>query len=506
MREIALMFKDWWNTFKEHILRMKKPFIVLFLIYIIGICSIIRANYNYIDDLGRTAWGYLIWDDFARYITQYLAILIHSDTAINDISPFPQILAAALNAISSLILIKVFTQRFSWWCVVAVIPLGLSPFYLECMAFKFDAPYMALSILGSVFPLLFVDAPLKLYFIVLSLGTIVMLMTYQASFAIFIISLLFLEAKRWNKGKCSKDGARFVMCSGMLQICIALIFKLFVVKEYYGYVSTDIGALYELPMIILYNIKEYIYTLWMSSSNSWKVMFLGVCIATIINYVISSRRNKIKAFMVITVLIVLCIIISYGAFIILKKPLFTPRAFCAFGVFVAIMGILSLSEKQNIILGKVACCLLSWSLVVFALAYGNALAEQKRYESFRIQMVLNDVNSLPGLNKENVRKMQLKGSTGYSPVIHRMAKRYPLLYLLVPLQMDSGLCFGEFYFFHYFALPGVEQVPNWGENPRTIDDKLMPVFRDTAFHTIKADKKNIVVILKTGNNKYKSYN
>ena len=50
--------------------------------------------------------------------------------------------------------------------------------------------------------------------------------------------------------------------------------------------------------------------------------------------------------------------------------------------------------------------------------------------------------------------------------------------------------------FNYFTLPGVQLEPNWEENKTIIEDDNIPVFVDTAYHTIKADEENIVVILK----------
>ena len=80
-----------------------------------------------------------------------------------------------------------------------------------------------------------------------------------------------------------------------------------------------------------------------------------------------------------------------------------------------------------------------------------------------------------------------------------------MLNLLVNIQLKEGYCFGEFYLFNYFPLPGIEQEPNWGTKIKEIDDSSMPVFMDTAYHTIKADDKNIVVILKNEITVYKSY-
>ena len=45
---------------------LAKPFIILVFIYCLGIVSIIRANFNYIDDLGRVSDGYRGWMNWSR--------------------------------------------------------------------------------------------------------------------------------------------------------------------------------------------------------------------------------------------------------------------------------------------------------------------------------------------------------------------------------------------------------------------------------------------------------
>lgn len=505
MCEIAFMFREWWNSFKKDIPQMRKPFIILFLIYLAALSSLFRANYNYMDDLGRTAWGYLIWDVFSRYITQFLAIVVHADTTLNDISPLPQLLAVTLIVIASMILIKVFAKRFTLLSLIAVIPLGMSPFFLQCFSYKFDAPYMALSILVSLIPLLFLQSPSKLYYIVLACGTFVMLLTYQASSGIFMVALLMLMALQWNQGREAKDCLKVIGYSGLVQLLIALIFKILLVKEYNNYVSTDMVGTQSIVATILKNIVEYFKAILNCSTLPWKIMSLGVIMAAFRVFLMDSQRDKRKASIVIMAAILICSVVSYGAYLILQKPLFLPRALYGFGVLIALLGIIAVNGKTENIMGKIACIMLSWSMIVFSLAYGNALAEQKRFEAFRMQMVLHDVSKIPELNKDNIRKLQLKGSVGYSPVIQRMEYRYPILRSLVNIQLKSGFCFGEFYLFNYFSLPGVEQERNWGKKKHIIDDNTMPIFVDTAYHTIKYDDKSIVVLLKEEKIKYRTF-
>ena len=189
-----------------------KPFLLLCIIYGLGIVSIIRANFNYIDDLGRVYNAYRGWSNWSRYISEYFSIIVQTDKQLMDISPLPQIIAILFLALASVILIYIFSndEKISYWSILSVVPLGLcpyfleclsyKPYFLECLSYKFDSPYMALSILASVLPFLFLKYGNKAFFITSFIGCMVMCMTYQASSGIYVLIALFLAAKKFNEG------------------------------------------------------------------------------------------------------------------------------------------------------------------------------------------------------------------------------------------------------------------------------------------------------------------
>lgn len=141
----------------EKVRPLIKPLCILILLYFIVSFVLLRANYNNLDDTGREVHTYREWDNFSRYTSYYLSPIIHANKILSDISPLTQILALVILAAASIIVIYGITEqtKISWWCMVAVLPLGLSPYFLECLSYKFDSPYMALSVLASVFPVLF---------------------------------------------------------------------------------------------------------------------------------------------------------------------------------------------------------------------------------------------------------------------------------------------------------------------------------------------------------------
>lgn len=68
-------------------LSLKKSFATMAGIYLLGISAILRANFNYIDDMGRVLQGYTGWNNFSRFASNSIATLMHMSDALTDISP-----------------------------------------------------------------------------------------------------------------------------------------------------------------------------------------------------------------------------------------------------------------------------------------------------------------------------------------------------------------------------------------------------------------------------------
>src|SRR5699024_10528602 len=122
----------------------KKSLCILTGIFLVGISAILKANFNYIDDMGRIADGYRGWNNFSRFVSTSLSVMIHANDHLADISPLTQLIAVLILSLSGIILLYIVYERkaFSFSELLALIPIGLNPYFLECISYKFDAPYM----------------------------------------------------------------------------------------------------------------------------------------------------------------------------------------------------------------------------------------------------------------------------------------------------------------------------------------------------------------------------
>ena len=232
---------------------MLKAFFIVSVFFLIGISAILRANFNYLDDMGRVADGYKGWENFSRFVSNGLSTMIHMDNYITDISPLPQLIAILILALAGIILLYVIYERkvFSIWELISLIPIGLNPYFLECISYKFDAPFMSLSILAAIAPLLLLNSLRWKYMLSVIVGTIIVCSSYQASSGVFPMIVILLSLKMWFKDKPLNEIIQFILNS-IIGFGIGLIFFKFVIMiPTDTYVSNTLPPLDELfPTIV----------------------------------------------------------------------------------------------------------------------------------------------------------------------------------------------------------------------------------------------------------------
>ena len=474
-----------------------KPVLFMCGVYMCSVLTIIRANYLYRDDIWRSIEGVRGWHDWSRYVAEFVSIFIHGDTNLTDISPLPQLLAVLILSVSSVLLVYVTAYRKTTFIpLLASIPLGLVPYSLECLSFKFDAPYMALSILASIIPFLFVTRK-KAFFVSSVIALLIMCMSYQAASGIYLLVVIILCFQDWNSRKKSNKEVMTFLGISALAFCFAMLFfRFFLMKpttsdHVYIYASTTIHPMSQIISGTLINIKNYAITIHKDFGLIWKICIALVCVLFVIKSVHTTSRKKSISLFVSIWVIILSFILSYGMYSFLTKPMYNPRSLYGFGIWLAILCIFVVSDYKKI--AAVPVIALNWCFLVFALSYGNALADQARYSDFRIHLLLQVLCSLyPDRSKEGL-SIQLENSIEYAPAIKNISRNYPIIERLVPTRLGDG--WDNYYLGHFnhdqnttSNLPAYTSIDYGTLN--------LPVVLDTYYHTIKSDGRRILVILK----------
>jgi len=469
-------------------------FLVPAAIYLLGISTIIRANFSYNDDLDRALKGYRGWAVWGRYLADSISAIIHMNLHLTDISPLPQIIAVLILAVSTLVFIKILSpEKITIAALIAAIPIGLSPYFMENFSFKFDAPYMALSVFFSIIPFLFFRKT-AVFCITSFFCLIAMCMSYQAASGIYIVMVLIISCRLWIIGETpAKNILVFITASIASYLAALLFFKTVLYVSMSGSSElTTVLSLNHLFSGVVSNSITYAGVIFGDFKGNLLVILIPFSILLFIAAnVFSSKQNRFLTFFVLLIGVPVMFILSYGAYLALITPLWLPRAFIGFGIFIA--AILTYSATLPTINKTLKFCsiaaalLISYNFLVIDLSYGNALAEQKQYQNFRTTLLIADINnSMDNSLVEPV--IRIENSIGYSPVIDNISKICPLVKRLVYIALNGGNEWGHLPLYYYRYKHTADYT--------SMDTTVFPVIIDNSYHTIRGDGKYFFVTLK----------
>jgi hypothetical protein len=496
------IFKSLQESFNKIDFKLfRKPFLIVAGIYLLGISSILRANFCYLDDTWRSI-GYanhtFHWN---RHAADLLSKIVHTGSMIADISPLTQILAVLLLAMATVLLVYVLCdKKIKTIALFAALPFGLSPYFLENISFKFDSPYMALSILLSIVPFIFTESK-KIFCFVSVIALILMCSTYQASSGIFLLVVIALCFRWWsNKQKSTKDVLLFLAYAVGSYLCALIIYRVFLVqsRDVEGYASNETIELSYLIPGVLQNIKTYFTSIYTDFAFIWKVLIAGLVACFLWQSTRHSLQKKSLAFIASLIVLVLSGILSFGAYLTLKNPLFHPRAMYGFGVFLAILAVFCVFSNRNTV-AKMVALALSWCFFVFAFSYGNALSDQQRYWNFRTTILMYDMSCLFPDSDFKEMTIQVEGAISPTAVVESIAGQAPVIKHFLPLSQNFK--------FDYLMYKTLLDHHNFGTgdklgNNREADDFIdfatldLPIVLNSYYHTIQSDGKQVLIVLK----------
>lgn len=491
MKKLIGTIKLWIKIVMGKCKRYIVPASMLFGIYVVGIFTIIRANYKYIDDYGRVFEGYKGWDDFSRYTSVLLSPFIHADNYLTDASPIPQLLACVFLSAAGIISIRAIANRenvkISIWQIIAVVPMGLSPYFLECLSYKYDSVYMALSVLAAVVPIVLVDTNYLGFGVLSCIGTVLMLTTYQASSGIFPMLVACVMAIKWSRA----EKIRLIMYKTAAgaggYIAGMMLYKFLIMKEVDEYVSSSVAPVNE----IISQFVRY-YRQVMADCKSWWLLLIAIiAVLFVIGFVYESRMNKMISFVVALVAVALLVLLAFGMYPVLSKASYYPRAMYGFGVMVSILAVGAVHNEKAWV-AKFFTVALSWAFLMFSVSYGNALAEQARYTDFRVNSVIQDIKGLDMMLDDEEVLIQISGSIGKSPVIRNIPQsNYTILERLVPETFAQDWKWSKYYFYNYFDMKNIKE-------DRLVDlhEYNLPMISDSIYHTVYGADHELLIELK----------
>lgn len=448
------------NNFLNHIMENKNSYVSFIIKYVVicvlALSALFRANFIYVDDYRRVHKGTIDdWDEYSRYLGEFLCKLFDANKVLSDTSPFVQIAVVVLMAISVLMIISAFSKEkiSSLFVLIAAISFTINPLFLQNISMKVECIVHGFTTLCSTLPLLFYKKRNFGYSVVVAICMFLMSITYQGATGLFPVLIVLIAADEWNEGEKTKEIVKLIISSVIGYLVGWLAFRVFVMKPVQTHVSSDTLELKDLIPGMIKNYGIYYKALHGYFPKLWEILICMVFLTFCLVFTVRSKNNKIVAFFVSILTLFTCSIACIGIFIILEHLYSVPRRMIVFGFYISILCIYSVIRAGKGWNGfsYIVATALTWCFVVFSFIYGNCLSYQKDYTESRIQMVLNWMNENCDLDEEY--ELHLDGGIGYAPAIINDMERYPILKTIVPRTLDGTWNWSQYRLYNYYGIP-----------------------------------------------------
>lgn len=410
-----------------------KLFVVLLAVY----SPILISSFNYIDDYGRSLYGYNGLDANGRPVAAIILWATMWFGDVVDISPFPQVISIALISASAILLKDRLESSIGRKIgFLPIIFIFTAPTYLPMILFKYDSVSMAFSIFSAILAFVVMNNTIKSYICAVIL-LILSMLSYQASISIFIIlscyKCIFLYFDK------NEAPVRSLLSSAFVSI-VAVILSSLISKQYTtGVYNETHSALLNFSRssinTMLSNSTKYLDMINMSYPMAWVIYVIYVIY---LSYKLLTTDNIFgfirKVF--IFILGILCPLFIFIHLSALADPVFNIRTLI--GTSFAISMSVIFFAKNTILRRCVFIALIAYNSIIYA-ATLNSIRYQMNYDNNISLLVMSDLTS----NKfSGVKNIYTEGRVYYPQEVSNINKRFPVVMMLSQTYLGNNSFFG----------------------------------------------------------------
>jgi len=426
------------------------PAVLLTAAYILMLAVIGFSNVPYWEDAmrslhGVTDWG--VWD--GRWGTEYLVRLLNAGRPIIYLGLTPFIFSALALALASLIVIYTLVgSRANWLTFFLALTIGLNPWSLNALAYRFDGSAISLSILLATATMLFFRTKPLVTVISIALLTFGILNFFQSYIGLTLILLLTVTLIDWLNGHEATSLVWRRLGYGLLGLLGGV--------GLYGVQLILINAnrppmfgLENLPAHFMRNLLVFGWTFYQDSATSW--LFFAVSVVALAAWALGRQSVRGRFPTTLAILLYFMVVLpASGGILLLANAEFIgvharlryPLAFAiaCFAIIASAMWLPKFPlknssgwlpkpvgvEKAQIIFRAIARLVLIgfaylWLSVVFLFA--NAQSEQQSALEFQAQTIFADVFDTYRTGEIIVYDPNIFNNSIY---LERLAQRFPI--------------------------------------------------------------------------------
>ena len=444
----------------------RDTFVTLLGLYFLVLFPILRADRCYSDDLKRALFGRNGWDSNGRPLTTLLMKLLQCyDHALVDISPLTQVGGVVLLAWVGVMIARRFRIDKPLLAAAVAFPLGAQPFFLENLSFKFDSLSMCLALLLALLPVVALGDDRRGW----RLGCLALFASmnlYQPAIGAYLVfavlELLLVQLRDEPLAsllrRVRSRGLQFVLSMLAYELVVGVHVNGWV--RQHGHLIHGIGGLLRVGV----NFADFYAFVGAAFDTQWWRYFgpvlalIGlVAVAIGLRHAARAWREGTRAAAVLLglwaiALPAIALACTLGPLLLLVDPPVVARVLVGIGALLS-AGLILLHaaarhwrRSDNWALSVAG--MFALGLCSFAAAYGNALAEQAKYEDHIAARLADDLAALRAAHR--IDYLVIDGSAGYAPEAGHVAAQFPLVRALVIPYLNAGEMFEAHNFLNYF--------------------------------------------------------
>lgn len=320
-------------------------------------------------------------------MSEFASIIVQGSTRLTDLGWTTHILSALnLGWCSTILLYLIYRDKpVTWLSAVSSTLMEINPWALEILSFRFDTPYMTLSILVSILPFLFKQHLIG-FALDSSIGGFLMMNAYQASSGIYFILLLtvtFRDLATIQSQYLKNYAKQFLFAAvGFISYVIGLVayrLEMKVLPQLHGlHDVVTLDQISELPERLVTNLSVYFAQIFEDSTFIWLALALVILLSFFISILTLESKNKLAILTGGLLYIILAVVASGGIYLFLNTPTLASRPrygydFPLFFGIIAVFATLPMQFKPLYYAKSLAAPLLTFYMVSFSLGYASIL-------------------------------------------------------------------------------------------------------------------------------------
>lgn len=471
---------------KQFLCKNKTGLLLSVAISVLYVLPIILANTYYVDDMGRSIYGYSWTEADGRFLSSFImrSLSLNPYIVVN-LYPYYILISAAILALSGYLLSYLFKIEEGRTLKLTSLFLLVNPFFLSNLAFRYDCLPMTLSVFALILPFLFIEKS-NVFSFMLLICSFLCFCLYQPSItSIYVIGSYYLFKY------CQEDKLKLLFLF-FLKLIIIPIFGYLLWRLSVYAIGIDLWGRGELSFMES-NFFKLLSQRWISFVRLIKLLGLSYLIV-VIPFLLLSVYAFIRCIqkldlrrVIISVGILVFALFSTVAINFATNNAIMPRTQIAYGF--AFFLLASMIVRLPKVLSKFR--LVSFILIIFysfllSSLFGQTLKNQEDYNSFIVAQIA------PFLIKHNNPELHLVGSIGESPRNEMTMRFYPILRNITPIYKDKDFIF--LFDFEKFDLISKEYGVAF-RNRETVLSNIedYPIVDSNRFYLLK-EKKGIFIL------------